>query len=178
MLLSNVGIELSQEDITRGAGAVTTIEKQGTRVDQLAKAVRRVAPEMQFWYKDSATIDDLRLILRMHEFPVGVEWRGIFGQKESGRLETDGHYSVLTHIDETRRYVTMIDPYEDFVLRDRQVSIPRFVRLWWDTNTYTNRITKQVKVVKDTRLFFVVTPKQTVFPEKLRMKKGEEFKMV
>lgn len=177
MLLSNVGIEVSQEAVTRAAGALTTVEKQGTRVDQLAQAVRRIAPQMQFWYKDTASIDDLRVVLRKFEFPVGVEWQGIFGQRESGRLDTDGHYSLVTHIDETRRYVTMVDPYEDFVLKDRQVSIPRFVRLWWDTNTYSNRVTKQTKVVKDSRLFFVITPKEIVFPEKMKMKKGEEFRM-
>lgn len=177
MLLSNLGHEHTQDEITRAAGVVTTIARNGTRVDQLAQAVRRLIPETIFWFKEHATLDDIRTILREYKFPVGVEWQGVFGQKSSGRLETDGHYSVITSIDDEKRYITMVDPYEDFKIKDRVISIHRFVRLWWDTNNYVLKNNK-VKIIKDTRLLFVITPYTFQFPKEMGMKTGDKFKRV
>jgi hypothetical protein len=79
----------------------------------------------------------------------------------------------VTFIDEKKRHITMVDPYEDFTIKDRVVSINRFVRLWWDTNNFYHQKTKKLKIIKDTRMLFVITPKEVIFPEKLKMKKGE-----
>lgn len=172
MLLSNLGIVYTQTEITQAAAALKTVNKNGTRVDQLARSVQKLAPQLEFWYKKNATLDDIRVILRKFELPVAVEWQGIFGQRATGRLDTDGHYSVVTKIDEVKRHIIMVDPYKDFELKDRSVTINRFARLWWDTNNYMNKETKQVKILKDTRLFFFLAPQNLEFPKKLKLKKG------
>src|SRR5512142_1231668 len=77
MLLENVGISAPQEQITEAAGATKTIEDHGTRADQLAKAVDVRAPNARLWYKERATLRDLKLVLEELKFPVGVEWQGI-----------------------------------------------------------------------------------------------------
>src|SRR5215216_1129017 len=82
MLLENIGVEVTQEEITEAAGAMRTIETHGTRVDQLAKAVHQFAPEARLWYKEKASTDDLEYILDICKFPVAVEWQGLFGDED------------------------------------------------------------------------------------------------
>src|SRR5574339_311327 len=79
MLLENIGVNATQEEITEAAGATHTIETHGTRVDQLAKAVDQLAPDARLWYKEKATLEDLEYVLDVCKFPVGVEWQGLFG---------------------------------------------------------------------------------------------------
>ena len=72
MLLSNVAVSATQEDIALAAGVKDVIEMHGTRVDQLALAVKTLAPQMQFWYKDHAALDDVYTLVIQHRYPVGV----------------------------------------------------------------------------------------------------------
>src|SRR5512141_3469424 len=63
MLLENIGVNATQEELTDAAGATRTIETHGTRVDQLAKAVHQLAPIAKLWYKEKAGPDDLEYVL-------------------------------------------------------------------------------------------------------------------
>lgn len=165
MLLDAIGVTAHQDDITRAAGAEHTIEEHGTRVDQLALACSRVAPQTQFWYKYHASLDDLRYLLG-RGYIVGVEWQGLFYDSEDEEEDDGeyGHYSVITHLDEDRQAFIIVDPYKDFSNQSRIFSVSMFLRRWWDTNDITDQYTGQKRVVKDTRLLFFVTPLGEYFP--------------
>src|SRR5215216_6193560 len=70
MLLENIGVTASQEAITAAAGATDSIVEHGTRVDQLAQAVRVLAPQARLWCKEKASLADLRYVLDEQKYPV------------------------------------------------------------------------------------------------------------
>src|SRR4029079_16404373 len=78
MLLENIGVTATQEEITDAAGATRTIETHGTRVYQLARAVHELAPIAKLWHKEKASPEDLEYVLDTCTYPVGVEWQGLF----------------------------------------------------------------------------------------------------
>ncbi|PIS16120.1 hypothetical protein COT62_00010 [Candidatus Roizmanbacteria bacterium CG09_land_8_20_14_0_10_41_9] len=170
MLLDNLGIEISQEKIAEAAGVLETIKIYGTRIDQLGSALKKLAPQVRLWYKKDSTLDNIRILLREHAYPVGVEWQGIFEREEEEDDETDyGHYSMITHIDDERKALIIVDPYRDFVSQDRIISISQFLKRWWDTNEITDRITGKKHYQEDNKLLFIVTPRDVSFPRELQM---------
>src|SRR5574340_1799162 len=78
MLLSNLGILVTQEAVAEAGGATSLIEMHGMRNDQLAQAVKTLAPGAQFWYKEKSQVKDLEALINDYKYPVGVEWQGIF----------------------------------------------------------------------------------------------------
>src|SRR5574338_282691 len=86
MMLSNQGIEVTQEQVAEAGGATSLIAMHGMRVDQLARAVQVLAPSMRFYYKDQSTIDELARIVQIYGYPVGVEWQGVFEDKAAAAL--------------------------------------------------------------------------------------------
>jgi hypothetical protein len=171
MLLGNIGVEATQEEITRAAGAERTIARQGTRVDQLARAVHELAPGACLWYKEHASEHDLGYVLDMCQFPVGVEWQGLFeddtGEDDDG--DDYGHYSIIAHIDQNKDELIIMDPYKDFIDQNRIIRVSTFLRRWWDYNEIKDPITRKRTYKKDERLFFVVAPMDVSFPEELGM---------
>src|SRR5262245_3976907 len=124
MLLGHLGIQTTQEALAEAGEATDRIEIHGMRVDQLALAVRRLAPTTQFWYKKNAKIEELVELVTVYKHPVGVEWQGVFDIEEEEDDEEDyGHYSVIPHIDLERQELIIVDPYKDFVSQDRIFSI-------------------------------------------------------
>jgi hypothetical protein len=87
MLLSNLGIEVTQEQVAEAGGASSLIELNGMRVDQLALAVRRLAPQVVFYYKDHAALAELVRVVQDHHCPAGVEWQGVFEDEEDEEEE-------------------------------------------------------------------------------------------
>jgi hypothetical protein len=87
MLLSNLNVEVTQEQVAEAGGATSLIAIHGMRVDELALAVRRLAPQVIFYYKDHATIEELVRIVNDYRHPVGVEWQGVFEDEDSARLD-------------------------------------------------------------------------------------------
>ena len=167
MLLENIGVNFTQEEITEAAGATQTIATHGTRVDQLAKAVHQLAPTANLWYKEKASVEDLEYVLNEWKFPVAVEWQGLFVDMDD---EDDyGHYSILVHIDKTKDEVIVVDPYKDFVDQSRIVRMNLFLSRWWDFNEVKDPQTGEKVFKKDERLFFVVSPLNVVFPVELEM---------
>lgn len=176
MLLSNLGVAVSQEAIAEAGGAAPLIEMHGTRMDQLAEAVRNLAPSMQFWYKFNASLKDLVTLVQDFKYPVGVEWQGIFvgpGEEEEPEDQSDyGHYSVITFVDPEQRELIIVDPYKDFASQDRILGFNTFANRWWDINQVTDPKTGKRKYEEDHHLLFIVTPKDDTFPEQLGMKRA------
>jgi len=179
MLLANLGLTATQEQIAEAGGAADTIEVHGMRVDQLARAVRALAPEAQFWVKEHATLHDLVTVLDDHRFAVGVEWQGVFDSPEEILKDDDdeddesdyGHYSIVSYVDLDAGQLIIVDPYKDFVDQDRVFPIEVFERRWWDTNELINPQTGEAYLVEDTRLMFIITPRADTFPEALGMQR-------
>src|SRR6266508_4816545 len=113
MLLENIGVNVTQEDITEAAGATRTIATHGTRVDQLAKAVQQLAPGAKLWYKEKASAEDLEYVLDVCKFPVGVEWQGLFGDVDDDEGDY-GHYSIISNIDQAIDELIVVDAYKNF----------------------------------------------------------------
>ena len=168
MLLENIGVNVSQEEITEAAGATHTIETHGTRVDQLAKAVQELAPIAKLWYKDKATPEDLEYVLNECKFPVGVEWQGLFSDMDDDD-DDYGHYSIIAHIDKVKDELIVVDPYKDFVDQSRIVKMSLFLDRWWDFNEVKDPQTGEKTFKKDEQLFFVVAPLSVSFPAELGM---------
>ena len=170
MLLENIGASVTQDQITEAAGATKTIAEHGTRVDQLAKAVNDLAPGSRLWYKEHATMRDLRYVIEEAKFPVAVEWQGIFDDDPEEEDDDYGHYSVIAHIDEERDELIVMDPYKDFVEQNRIIKISVFLKRWWDYNQVKDPQTGKEVYKKDEDLFFVVVPKEVSFPAELGMR--------
>jgi hypothetical protein len=169
MLLENIGVNVSQEEITDAAGATHTIETHGTRVDQLAKAVHELAPIAKLWYKEKASVEDLEYVLDECKFPVGVEWQGLFEDMD-GDEDDFGHYSIIAHIDKVKDEIIVVDPYKDFVDQSRIVKMSLFLNRWWDFNEFKDLQTGEKTFKKDEQLFFVIAPLSVAFPAELGMK--------
>jgi hypothetical protein len=175
MLLSNVGITVTQEDVALAAGIQDVIAMHGTRVDQMAVAVKKLAPTAQFWFKDHSTLDEIFTLLHEHRVPVGIEWQGLFdpeGNEEEDPEPDYGHYSVITHIDRERRELVIVDPYKDYVLRDRIFTLDEFDGRWWDWNMVPDPATGQSRLMKDDHMMFIITPQGLTFPAQLGMVAG------
>lgn len=171
MLLHGIHISCDQELIAKAANAETSIEAEGTRIDQLGLATHRVAPEAQFWYKFHSSIEDIEYLLDQG-FAVGVEWQGLFYDTEEEEPDKNyGHYAIVTQINRQNGSVIIVDPYKDFAGQDRMFPITMFVRRWWDTNDILDPKTGKKKVIEDHRALFFVTPKNTHLPEEMGFKK-------
>src|SRR6266540_5405542 len=169
MLLENIGVTASQEAITEAAGAAATIDEHGTRVDQLAQAVRTLAPGARLWCKEKASLADVQYVLDEQKYPVGVEWQGLFDDDEDEFDDDYGHYSVISHIDLAKGELIVVDPYKDFADQDRILKISVFQKRWWDDNEVKDARTGKVTYKRDEQLFFVVAPVDEAFPAELGM---------
>jgi len=168
MLLENIGVNASQQEITEAAGASHTIETHGTRVDQLAKAVQQLVPIARLWYKEKASLDNILYVLEEAKYPVGVEWQGLFEDMDDDE-EDYGHYSIVAHIDQTKGELIVVDPYKDYIDQNRIIRINTFLERWWDFNEVKDPQTGEKTFKKDEQLFFVVVPLAVTFPAELGM---------
>lgn len=182
MLLSNLGVELTQEAIAEAGGATTLIEMNGMRIDQLARAVRKLAPQLRFWYKDKSSIQELAALVTQYRYPVGVEWQGVFEDPEEEGTEpgenetadTDyGHYSVVTHVDLEKQELIIADPYKDFIAQDRIFSLTEFEQRWYDINDVPDPSSDSPKRIEDYHMLFIVTEADETFPLDLSMISSE-----
>ncbi len=172
MLLDAVGVQTSQSAITRAAGIERVIQERGARIDQLALACSKIAPDMAFWYKYHASLDDILHVLD-RGYIVAVEWQGIFYQSLSEQEKHDdndtGHYSIITHYDPLRQSLIIVDPYKEFVNQDRILDVPTFLNRWWDVNEIEldndddEDDEGEIITRKDEQLLFFVTPDSELF---------------
>lgn len=170
MLLGNVGERFTQEEIVDAASlTVKKLNKYGMNVEEIAIAVNKIAPDVQFWMKDNMTLPEIRKILVEHKYPVGVEWQGEFLQYAD---EETGHYAIVTNIDDWDGTITMADPFEPFSKKDRTLTLTRFEELWWDENEIRDLRTDTMIKVKDYHMAFIITKKGEDFPRQLKMIRG------
>jgi hypothetical protein len=178
MLLSNLKVAVTQQAVAEAGGASGLIDLNGMRVDQLAKAVRVLAPQAMFWYKDHARLGELVKLVTHYRFPVGVEWQGIFDdddedeEDEPGETGDDdyGHYSVVTYANRRKKQLIIADPYKDYFAQDRIIGFQEFEERWWDFNEVIDPETGQPRLVEDYHMLFIVTPGEATFPLDLKMR--------
>jgi hypothetical protein len=177
MLLNHLAIDVHQEEVAAMGGATSLIELNGMRVDQLALAVKKLAPTVDFWYKDHASLQELVELIMVHRYPVAVEWQGLFDDSdddddsESGD-DDYGHYSVVTHVHPRKRQLIIADPYKSFISQARVFGFDEFVERWYDYNEVTDPETGQPRLVEDFHMMFIITPPGEVFPYKYGMKRA------
>jgi hypothetical protein len=171
MLLHHLGIEVAQEAVAEAGSASDLIEQNGMRVDQLDQAVRQLAPQTRFWYKDHTMIEDLVRIVADYDYPVGIEWQGLFEDTlEDETQDSDyGHYSVVTMADSNSRKLVIVDPYKDFRSQDRIFTFEFFMSRWWDMNNFPDPLTGKDLLVEDRQMMFLITPEEETFPRLLGM---------
>jgi hypothetical protein len=191
MLLSNLGVDVTQEEVAEAGGATNLIEMNGMRVDQLARAVHYLAPQVLFYYKDHATIAELARVVNDYHHPAGVEWQGQFedeSEPPSDEIKQDlaehagslagsesedsdyGHYSLVVHADRHKRQLIIADPYKDYISQARIFSFEEFDRRWYDFNEIPNLISGKPLLVEDDHLIFVVIRRNVLFPRRMGMR--------
>ena len=173
MLLSFVGVKATQTSLIKSIHAQKKIKKFGINVADLSKAVNIAGKKkLSFWKKAKASVNDINLAIHKYSCPVGVEWLGEFYENED---EDPGHYSVITKVDKKADSLRMADPYFNSFFHyenlDRKLTIPEFVKKWWDVNEVKVSGTSKRRKIKDTRVMFVITKKGESWPKKLGMKK-------
>ena len=169
MLASFVGKKIDQDAFVKAVGVRKKLRQYGMTVDEMGKAVSRLIPNVHFWYKHRSNLGELAEIVRVHKYPVGVEWQGVFYEDSD---EDNGHYGAVTHIDTINNILVLADPYKRFAGVDRSFHILEFEERWWDENEIVDPWTGKHNVVRDEHTLFVITPKETYFPEILGMSKG------
>jgi len=200
MLLSNLGVEVSQEEVAESGGATNLIEVNGMRVEQLARAVQLLAPKVLFYYKDHTSIEELARVVHDYRYPVGVEWQGLFEdeadpqplkrplERQTGELEPAsmiptglladsesenndyGHYSLVVRADRRTRQLIIADPYKDYFSQARIFGFSAFDRRWYDYNEVPDPISGQPVLVEDDHLLFVVVRRNVWFPRWMGMR--------
>jgi hypothetical protein len=182
MLLGNLGIEVSQEAIAEAGGATELIELHGMRIDQLAKAVYALAPGTTFWYKKNSGLEELVKLVDGYNYPVGVEWQGLFDEEDEGPDdgawpdsdsetgdEDYGHYSIVNFVDLERELFIIVDPYKDFADQDRIFTFKEFEKRWYDFNEVPTK-KGGARLVEDFHMMFLVTTQAEIFPQDVGMK--------
>ncbi len=167
MLLGNIGVDVSQQEITEAAGATHTIETHGTRVDQLARAVQGLVPIARLWYKEKASLDDIFYVLEEAKYPVGVDGRDCSRIWTMTTRTTDT--TVLSPTSKRPGELIIVDPYKDYVDQNRIIKISTFLERWWDFNEVMDPQTGETTFKKDEQLFFVAVPLAVSFPAELGM---------
>jgi len=162
-LFSFLGKKISQKSVVKTLHAEAKIKKSGLNVADLAKAANALGgKEFAFWSKKNSKISDLDKIINKFEYPVGVEWQGIFYEDED---EDSGHYAVITKINPKTNYIRICDSYARFAGVDRRFALKDFTKRWWDVNFIKGRN------ITDKKMMFIITPKDSTWPKKLGMKR-------
>lgn len=192
MLLSHYGIEIHQQQVVDAVGLQATVELHGVPVDDLGRAVKTLAPGMRFWVKRFGAITELQKIVREYNYPVGVDWQGIFEvegeyDKKTGYVGvteetladagysyesndgTHGHYCVVVDVDTNENYVRIADPYGHYAENDRFIRLQEFSNRWWDQDVRFDPWTGKKTVTDECRTFFVIVPESVTFPAEMGM---------
>lgn len=184
MLLSNLGVGVSQNQLIEAAGVGARIVQYGMNVYEMGEAVTKLFPNLRFWFKDEGAISDLKRIITEHKTPVGIEWQGDFPELDSEQVnqygynaededEDTGHYGIVTNVDTLDNAVYIADPFGPFAGKDRKFTVIEFEKRWWDVNEIIDPKSGKHRHVHDYRLLFVVTPQDSIWPESLGMVKGQ-----
>lgn len=168
MLARFNGFTIGQKRFVKAALVEAKLKHQGMNVFDLARSVKTLLPQLDFWFKDHARSSDLHKLINTNRLPVGVEWRGDFGKYAD---EDNGHWSIITSISLPNKLLTLADPFSQFAGRDRKYRLAKFLPMWWDENEVVDPVSLRKKIVKDIRLLFVITAKSTSLSPALQMHK-------
>ncbi len=172
-LLKFKNFEVGQDAVVDKANVADKIKSRGMLIEEIAKASRILAPELDFWYKRHSTLAELSLLINEHKHPAGIEWQGLFefeDDEDEGDSDSDpGHYSIVTQIDLATNLVILSDPYKDYAGRDRRFTVLEFERRWWDITEIYDSVSHLNKEVDDYHAMFIVTEKNQEFPRSLGM---------
>jgi len=175
MLYSFLGRKVGQEEIVQAAKISRKIKSRGMLVEEMALAIKTLTPEYNFWSKRKSQTSELSEIVNRYNFPVGVEWQGVFkykGLREDDEDDDPGHYSVVTQISVSDKKIFLADPFRVYAGRDREFTLLEFERRWWDINEIVDRATRKKKQMDDYHLMFIIVPKESDFPARLGMRLG------
>jgi len=185
ILAAHFGVALDQEQIVDAAGIRSTISLRGMSAEQMAKAVKNLMPGYSFWMKMYGTLGDIEKMVRVFNYPVGVNWQGIFERQEyvddlseAQREEyidepmcrgEEGHYAAVVDLDRGGNHLRIMDPYGHYAEADRFVNLQEFENRWWDDRMdYFDDGTK--KYFYANRLMFAIVPKGVKLPEEIGMR--------
>ena len=171
MLTSYINFPIDQDEFVKILGIGKKIHTHGMTIKEMSLALKNLAPNLSFWYKNNSQLEDIKTLIKTHYYPVGIEWQGVFYEDSDG---DDGHYSIVTHLDEENSIIHISDPYRRFAGTDRLFHINEFVGRWWDTNEITNEGRGTGQYFKDYHMIFIVTPADEIFPDSLGMKKSAD----
>ncbi|HEX8924061.1 MAG TPA: GNAT family protein [Patescibacteria group bacterium] len=171
-------VHIMQEDVVNAMRIKSKIIRYGMRPMQLALAVQKLAPDLEFWFKQEASAKDLEKLIHQYKVPVGINWQGLFydsieEEKAKSRTKEHGHYSVVIDIDVENDQIMIDDPYSEYFDVPRIFSYKWFKTRWWDTDEIIDKKNKVTNFLRTERLIFVVTPSGYSFPEDMGMKKKE-----
>jgi ABC-type bacteriocin/lantibiotic exporter with double-glycine peptidase domain len=175
MLFGFYAYSFTQQELVNSLNLSKKIRAKGITVQEIGLIAQKIAPEFTFWFKANSSIKELSLLVNKFKTPVGVEWQGVFDypEKEATEDEDDdpGHIAIVTHVDLQKNFLLIADPDIHYAGKDRQFSLLRFERRWWDINEITDPRTQKHKEVDDYRVMFIITPATTTFPLRLKMEK-------
>lgn len=177
ILLSYLKKSVTQDQVVDAAQVKTRLKKHGTTPEQLAKAVHRLAPDVEFWSKQKTTKRDLAALLHNFRWPVAINWQGLFYDTlEEEKLKhptgNRGHYSVVLGVDVEKDSITILDPYREYSAQPRVFSLKWFEKRWNDEDCEKDPKTGVEKMVKTKRMIFALIPKGNTFPKDLGMQIG------
>lgn len=171
ILYSNLRKHFTQDEIVAAARIGKIIKSRGSRPKQLASAVKKLTPSLQFWFKQEASIEDLEELINTYEVPVAVNWQGLFYEKleeETPRDKQDrGHYSVVVGINLKKDQIVIQDPYSTFSDKNRTFSLSWFVTRWKDTVKDKNKKTEKIETLRTKHFLFILATKKAPFVKKL-----------
>jgi ABC-type bacteriocin/lantibiotic exporter with double-glycine peptidase domain len=137
MLFSFYGINVSQTAISKAAGMADVIRiAQGMRLDELNTAIDALYPERDYVLlaKYHSCLDDVIEIIDGLRLPIGVEWQGRFARPDGTEYD-QGHYSVLTALDQDRRLLYIADPEDhDLLTPEGVIDLDLFMNRWWEVD--------------------------------------------
>ena len=182
IMLSQHGIPVQQKTIAQSANALKDIDTLGMRIDQLALAVRKLAPHLTVWAKRDASFEDLDVLINTYSLPVAIEWQWVWTEDQFHNREhakeifydgdDPGHWSVITGIALSDKKLMIQDPSIDYFEKDREFGFEEFEKRWFDINNVDDDAPEEAKEwMNDYHVLFVIAPKSQVFPESLGLKK-------
>ena len=156
MMLSYYGINISQDEIATAGGIVEG--EDGSRIDELDQAVKKICPNYVILARYNATLEDLAHLTEAIQLPVGIEWQGIFTHPDGTYFEI-GHYSVVTSVDLKMGVLTILDPDERSGLVNGRIFVNDFIGQWWEDNDIPMiGCSDRTEIVRNNHLLFVVVP--------------------
>lgn len=173
-LLGFYDIKVTQDEVVEAANVKSRLKKHGMRPDQMAKAIRLLAPNLNIWFKQNANRRDLDVLINKYELPVVVDWQGLFYDtvKEERQKNPDGergHYSIVVDINPEMDEITIADPYSDYVNSPRKFSYRWFKKRWWDVDHIIDRKTKEIDSIYTKKLILLAVPKELELPGSLKL---------